>query len=402
MRAKLISVILATVISVACVAQEVLNVGILRDRSISSIMLQAKVGSYLIKAGDKELILRPNDGLSVKLAGREIVARTMSDELRSTSMIEVIPRSDVSRIRIRSSRVDVAARLYQGTMQLRRDGGTLKCGVEIPIEQYVAGVVQSESGKGRHAEYYKLQSIICRTYALANMGKHAHEGFHVCDETHCQVFKGGSDHAPIVQAVKATEGQVLVDSDINYVDATFHSNCGGETVNSEDVWTKQVTYLRAVKDKYCHKATHSKWYKTIPTQEWLNYLKHSFNLNVEDEQIRSRVLNYEPMCRDIYLANLFPLMPLDQVRKDWNLKSTFFSISESEDKVVLEGTGFGHGVGMCQEGAMVMALTDKDFRQILHHYYSDVHLIDMDALEFFRDSDLTELLNQPVEEVLQR
>lgn len=374
------------------------EVGILRERPINSIMLQAKMGSYKIVADGKEYFIRQNDGISVKRNGSGLVARTLSLEIIAKEYIHLIPRSDVSRLRIRSSQVDVGARLYSGTFSLEPDGPAIKCSLYLPMEDYVAGVVKSESGKGRHQEYYKLQSIICRTYALANSTKHAHEGFQLCDQTHCQVFKGSCDYQGILKATEATKGQVLVDSDIGFIDATFHSNCGGETVNSEDVWSKEVSYLRSIQDKYCKKATHSTWRTLIEKEKWLSYLESKYQLNINDPMIRQAALNYSPICRDVYFANLFPLMPLEDIRRDWGLKSTYFSVKEKGQEVILEGSGFGHGVGMCQEGAMVMALTDRSFKEILHHYYNDVHVVNMNALDFFRDNELSELVDGPAYE----
>ena len=71
--------------------------------------------------------------------------------------------------------------------------------------------------------------------------------------------------------------------------------------------------------------------------------------------------------------------------KDLKLRSTYFSVRSEDDKVILRGRGFGHGVGLCQEGAMRMAKADLSYTDILHHYYTDVHLVDLSMLEFFRE-----------------
>ncbi|MBK8497883.1 MAG: hypothetical protein IPL52_03475 [Flavobacteriales bacterium] len=76
---------------------------------------------------------------------------------------------------------------------------------------------------------------------------------------------------------------------------------------------------------------------------------------------------------------------MKHVREDLRLKSTFFSVDTSGDNVVLKGRGFGHAVGLCQEGAMAMARAGYSYTDILHHYYSSVHLVDLATLDFFRD-----------------
>ena len=78
-------------------------------------------------------------------------------------------------------------------------------------------------------------------------------------------------------------------------------------------------------------------------------------------------------------------IPLKIVRSDWKLKSTFFEAIPNGEYVYLSGRGFGHGTGLCQEGAMKMASSGFSYPDILHFYYKDVHLINMSALHFFRE-----------------
>ena len=80
-------------------------------------------------------------------------------------------------------------------------------------------------------------------------------------------------------------------------------------------------------------------------------------------------------------------VPLEDVRHDWKLNSGYFAIHTIGENVVLEGRGFGHGVGLCQEGAMHMARTGMSYTDILHHYFTDVHLVDLSAIDFFRDEN---------------
>jgi stage II sporulation protein D len=78
---------------------------------------------------------------------------------------------------------------------------------------------------------------------------------------------------------------------------------------------------------------------------------------------------------------------LERVRADWKFNSAYFTIWPNGDQVVFEGRGFGHGVGLCQEGAMRMAESGYDFSAILHHYFADVHLVDLGSIDFFRDEE---------------
>src|SRR5690606_35674289 len=155
----------------------------------------------------------------------------------------------------------------------------------------------------------------CRTYALSNQRKHLPEGFDLCDGTHCQVYRGLCSIDSIRLAAEATHGLVLVDTGIRLIHSTFHSNCGGETVNAEDLWSKSEPYLRAITDTFCLAAPHSNWSRSLTRAEWLGYLKKKFSLLPKPDQLEA-LLNYEPNCRDLYLGNTWPLVPLKQVRED--------------------------------------------------------------------------------------
>ena len=77
-------------------------------------------------------------------------------------------------------------------------------------------------------------------------------------------------------------------------------------------------------------------------------------------------------------------IPLTQIRKDWKLKSTYFSIFDnSNGQLTLKGKGFGHGVGLSQEGAMKMIELGYNFLDVLRFYYTDIHLIDMSMRDFY-------------------
>ena len=79
-------------------------------------------------------------------------------------------------------------------------------------------------------------------------------------------------------------------------------------------------------------------------------------------------------------------MPLKNIRADLQLKSTFFSISEiNKDSVLFKGKGYGHGLGMCQEGAMRMSKVGYTYTEILNFYYKNIQLIDLHKLSFFKD-----------------
>lgn len=254
----------------------------------------------------------------------------------------------------------------------------------IDLENYLSGVVESESGKEQNFEYYKTQAIISRTYTLSNRDKHIHEGFHLCNEVHCQAYNGKSRYSEIIPiAVQETESIVIVDCDIDLIHATYHSNCGGKTVNSEEVWAKSVSYLRSVEDTFCLNAPHAQWEHTMETDKWRSYLENDHGLASNES---AKLLNIYPNERLSFFQMEDTTIPTRDIRKSLDLRSTFFKINTSGKQTQFIGKGFGHGVGLCQEGAMEMSKRGYTSFEILHHYYKNIHLVHLSYINFFREN----------------
>ncbi|MBX2978676.1 MAG: SpoIID/LytB domain-containing protein [Flavobacteriales bacterium] len=379
--------LLLGVIAIGAHAQErMVRIGLLHDRTVKQVVvMSAKGNSTVLADGVRVGEIQTNDGLKIEVGPGGLVAKSLTLSVEAKERIEVVPRLADGGFRMRAPETKVAERTYPGSLLVLRSGTSLKLRNHVMLENYVAGVVQAEAGNHHHIEYYKLQSVSCRTYALSNLRKHLPDGFELCDGVHCQVFHGRVRNDSIRMAVDATHSLVLVDPEIRLIHATFHSNCGGETVNAEDVWSKSEPYLRATADTFCLGAPQSNWEKTIPRREWVAYLKRRYGIQADNEALLEPLLNYEPQCRDLYLGNMWPLVPLKNVREDFKLRSTYFSVRSEGENVVLKGRGFGHGVGLCQEGSMRMARAGRSYTDILHHYYTDVHLVDLQTLDFFRE-----------------
>jgi stage II sporulation protein D len=272
---------------------------------------------------------------------------------------------------------DLIAFAYNGRLQLVN---------KVDIEEYVSGVIEAESGKGNELEYYKVQAVISRTYALNNKVRHLAEGFELCDATHCQVYHGKPRAEPLAAiATETTRDIVIVDHQINLITAAFHSNCGGRTVNAEDVWSKPVSYLVGRPDTFCLEMPHSNWEKTITSEKWNTYIRNKKNnIDAQQELMSTDIYKRE---RLMYCVDSSLCIPLKSMREDLKLKSTLFEVEHTPHEVKFMGQGFGHGVGLCQEGAMKMSQLDYCYEEIIHFYYRDVHLIPRYMMWFFKDED---------------
>ena len=366
--------------------REVIKVGIYWGNRPSSTLISIQNGSYQVIAdGNVIKDLEVNQTLVIRASESNVQLSSGGTSLGSFKNLGIKRKSWGSTFSIRGLSPKTAKRTYNDNLHISIYRNRLKLVNDVYIEHYIAGVVEAESGSRETYEYYKVQAIIARTYVLTNIHKYSKYGFNVCDRVNSQVYKGVSTKNPdIVRAVNDTKGLVLVDSDINLIQAVFHSNSGGQTVNSEDAWSQPLSYLRSVSDTFSNGMPHFNWNTYVTTDKWLAYFKKNHSYPVEDSSAREFLLSYCPESRERYLSPLDTNILLKTIRKDWGLRSTYFTIKEEEDKVYIVGKGFGHGVGLSQEGAMRMAKSGMAYNKILHYYYKDTHLIHLSALDFFR------------------
>jgi stage II sporulation protein D len=352
----------------------------------SSILLSVDKGGYSLNGDGAELRKLIEDQTCVVTCdGAQLEVTSGGKSLGKFYQVKLIRNSWGSQFNLKSLAPAIEKRTYPDQLYITALSGRLKLVNNVYLEHYIAGVVEAESGTKQGYEYYKVQAVIARTYALSNLGKFKEHGFNLCDRVQSQVFKGVSKGNPeIIRAVTATRGLVIVDSDINLIQAVFHSNSGGQTVNSEDAWSQPVRYLRSVPDTFSRDMPHYTWSTFIDKNKWLDYLQKKYKYPVDDSAYLQQALFFNPPERRGTLCDTKPYIALKDIRKDWDLKSTYFTIRSEGEYVYFEGKGFGHGVGLSQEGAMRMAEAGIAYNKILHHYYKDVHLIHLSALSFFR------------------
>jgi len=320
--------------------------------------------------------------VDIRMSGKNIILSLKGKSYSFKEKLRLIDRGG-GEFRLTSASFKSNNRKFNGHLTVRLYG-TLRLINEVDIEEYVSGVIEAEGGTGNPLEYNKVQAVISRTYALNNIGRHSVEGFDVCDATHCQVYHGmvRFDH-DIEEAVRETRDIVIVDHHIQLITAAFHSNCGGYTRNAEDVWLKPVSYLVAVKDSLCTGMLQSQWKKTISADKWDQYMK-SHRIASENLASCDGIYTIEEPQR-YHRHDEETLVPLRGIREHFGLKSTRFEVLRKGEEVHLMGLGFGHGVGLCQEGGIKRAQNGFCYEDIIHHYYTNVHLITRNMLWFFRE-----------------
>lgn len=359
---------------------EFINIGLFASKKINSFEFNVRAGKYAIFTEKGKLKDLPSKAkLSIKYSGGFIEVKENGNSLGKFSKVNLMGTGWYNHFMVKTISPAGLEKRYDDNLKIVAQRNQMQLINNINLDNYVAGVVEAEVGRKPPKEYFKLQAIICRTYALANTEKHIVEGYNLCDEVHCQAYHGKTFFNSIVEASMQTRGAVIVDSEIQLITAAFHSSCGGQTVNSEDVWSKSLYYLRSVKDTFCLKHKNAKWEKSIDKNKWKNYLTARLPNTISDDQF----LNFETYERQKYFPS--SKLSFEELRHKFHLRSTYFGAEEEENRVILKGRGFGHGVGLCQIGAMEMASLGYNYSEILHFYYSGVHIIDLSALDFFKE-----------------
>lgn len=361
-----------------------IKIGLFTSQIIKSVVIIPVSGSYELATPDRVVCaVVPQNTVEITVVGNNLQLKCNGHVLGNYSQLFLKGKNVENSLKVKSVNAGTSSFVYEDGLEIavKKEG---LCLINIiDVEQYVMGVIEAEAGSKQNLEYYKLQAIICRTYALGSIRKHEADNYNLCDKVHCQVYKGKSKSNPdIIKATKETEGMVIVDTSMNIIQAAFHSNCGGETVNSENVWTIPVSYLKSVKDTFCSNQPHAYWKKSIKISDWQNYLV-KYNITPSASSTENALCFVQDERGTYYLYN-DQKIPLKNIRDDWKLRSTYFDLQQQNDSIIFTGRGFGHGVGLCQEGSMKMAALGYSYLDILNYYYTDIRLVNLDELTFLK------------------
>ncbi len=351
-------------------AQQI-RIGLYNSQKMSSLKFTPKNGNYFIFS-DTNLIYKSveADIIEMKINNKLVDLLINGNSLSRHSSLSFIAEKNENFLETKPTKPNLKARLYEGDFTVSVKNGFLDVINEIDLENYLEGVVESEAGPGQKTEYYKVQAIISRTYAVKYWNKHQSSGFNLCDGTHCQAYLHKRNQSNLIDsAVKYTRQIILYDS-INHLASTFfHANCGGQTCEPDLVWNQKMFGFTSFKDTFCLHTSQANWSKKIPLKDWFSFLESKYNFPSWDSLSYSLAINFEQNERKAFYINPFYGIPLRDLREAFKLKSTFFNCKKEGDFLVIQGKGFGHGVGLCQEGAMGMAKNGYTFEQILSFYY---------------------------------
>lgn len=340
---------------------------------IEALYVSFDLGLYDLYANDTMLLdSNLGEGISVELKpSASGVYLSVNGYEYGTYKNVVLKATDTACIMCLNPK-NVKQRTYEGDLIVSAfDKANLKIINDVAFETYLAGVVQSEI-YGNQSDIFRIQAVISRTWSLRNMSKHKSDGYNFCDYVHCQAYQNRCVRPDIILGTMQSAGETIVGDDGKLIETPFHSNSGGQTANSEDVWRAALPYLRSVTDTFSYHMRQSEWVKVIKKDQWLNYFSKTHKLNIQNDSVRNTLLTFAQPERKAKILGV----PLTRVRTDFKLKSTFFTVTTDEKTgdVVLNGRGYGHGVGLSQEGTIRMVSLGISYDSIIRHYYTGAHI----------------------------
>ena len=387
---RLVILAILLVSAVSSYAEHV-KVRLFSNNNIETLYVSFDLGLYDLYA-DESMLIEPSlgEGMTVEIMPSASNVKVAVNGYEYGTFKQVLLRATDTACIMCLNPKGVKQRTYEGDLIVSAyDARNLRIINDVDFETYLAGVVQSEI-YGQQSDIFRIQAMISRTWALRNMGKHRADGFNFCDYVHCQAYQNRCVRPDIMLGTMQSSGETIVDSEGKLIDTPFHSNSGGETANSEDVWRSALPYLRSVQDTFSYRMRQSNWTKVIPKDKWLNYFAKTHKLNVQNSEVRNALLSFDQPHRKAKIEGV----PLTRVRTDFKLKSTFFSVSTDAKTgdVVLTGHGYGHGVGLSQEGTIRMVSLGISYDSIIRHYYTGASIHrDENVSERYVDHFVTEI-----------
>jgi stage II sporulation protein D len=326
---------------------------------------------------------------SIRVEGIGLLAANENGEpLRDSSAFFVAKNKDGLSVNGRAMRrltvsapvfIKVNGKKYRGIVEISpADKGMLVVN-ELPMEDYLAGLINCEISSQWPMEAIKAQAVVARSYAMFQRESRKNAAYHLESTVIDQVYDGCAiEDSRAVRGVRETSGEVLTYNN-NVIQAFFHSNCGGHTESSENVWGYAFPYLQGIDCSYCLSAPSAKWEQTLSLDRIESLLSSNGYQVAGLRDIKTGPRNRSGRVTDLTLIGIMGRLTISAVnfRKAVGytiIKCTNFDVRIAGDDAVFSGIGYGHGVGLCQWGAKHRAGEGFDYREILTYYYPGTRL----------------------------
>ncbi len=282
---------------------------------------------------------------------------------------------------------------YNGVIRFTLHNGKMMIIEYSNLENYLLGVVGHEMNDAWPLEALKAQTVSARTFARVKMSKEE-PNYDLRSTTSDQVYKGSAQNVPesIQQAVKDTRGQVLTYNNELFI-TFYHANCGGYTLDGEVLTGSHVSTIEPLQGVVCNNCSHtynSCWSSTISSESINEFVWEHSKISGSVSSIKIEQTDANPKykaaqvkeavnLRFISEDNNSVILSCGLLQKTVGCKKIktckIDKIEKNDDGFIFSGCGFGHGVGMCQDGAKGMAENNYSYQQILNYYFPGSELV---------------------------
>jgi stage II sporulation protein D len=269
---------------------------------------------------------------------------------------------------------------YQGELQLLADSKTESCDLvnSIPLEAYITTLLAKEMHGSWPVEALKAQAVAARTYAFERLKHSSAAKLYDLESSEKDQVSGSFFDATenTLKASKETEGEILVGPSGKISPAFFHSKCGGKTLRPDQVWGGVEEGYRSVTCTFCQKTGMKDWNGKIKNTKLLGMidqvLKKYYSDSVTDTNIKLMPDSLHNSEIRLYAGDRLHIIKKSYLRNTVGrevLPSNNFIMTSKNNEIQVEGQGYGHGVGLCQLGALELAKRGYDYKQILSFYF---------------------------------
>jgi stage II sporulation protein D len=343
-----------------------------------------RVGTSVnVQAGQKPLaLIKPGNRVEIYSAGPGLILKVNGQEFTSGEF-RFLPVSA-------GEIFEFNGKKYRGSIIINSKGKIVNV---VSLEDYLKGVLPAEmpAGKGNeNFEALKAQAVCARTYTIMKLDEKKPD-FDLYIDVRDQVYGGADSEKDITnKAVNATQGMILSYNGLPAL-VFYSASCGGYTETGGNVFirAKDAPYLVSVKDgddPYCSITPKFQWEEQYPHQEFINrFIKNglinSGSYSVKSIEVKSRFPSGRVNELEIiFTGDALTEVPVsvfgNQIRSIIRtadnkgiLRSTMFDISMEGENIIIKGRGNGHGVGLCQWGAISQSRSGVKFEEILKHYF---------------------------------
>lgn len=291
--------------------------------------------------------------------------------------------------------VSLENRKFQGRLHVVTSPEKESCDVvqEVDIESYISGLLSKEMNGTWPVEALKAQAVAARTYALYKQTtqqvsrKLGYQAYYDLESSEKHQVAGDFFDTTLNTDVATadTSGYILVTKKGNLTETFFHAKCGGRTIKPNVVWENKVEGYKGVSCPFCDGHGKKNWRQTIDKKRFVKFLKwakRKKHISFRDSQLKKRIKLMKDKFSSgnfrVYLGSKPLVIKKPLLRRYFGrviVASNNYRLVQWKNGFGVYGKGLGHGVGMCQLGALDLADRGWDFKKILAHYFPGHKLV---------------------------